>query len=214
MPEHHIIRVPRGVPEKGNPDIRTRILMECHDGHLNGHRGISNTYLSVRRRYEWPSLSKDVESFVSSCEACQASKKSRLQKGGTLVPLLIPLSHGTHYSCDFLTDLPKAGSLEHNTCLVIVDRFSKRVYLIPTWKKADSEITAGLFFDTIVRQNGAPLELVSDRDSKFTGNFWRTLWARMGTSLRLSSARSQSTDGQTKRVISVVEEIARTTGSI
>ena len=94
--------------------------------------------------------------------------------------------------------------------MVVVDRFSKRVFLIPTWKTASSEMTAELFFKHVVRVNGAPLEIVSDRDPKFTANFWRALWARMGTSLRLSSSRSQATDGQTERAICVVEEILRT----
>jgi hypothetical protein len=209
-PDSDVICVPKGTATDKTPDLRTKIIQELHDTPLAGHRGEHTTYLAVRRRYSWPRMSADVKAFVHSCEECQASKKSRLQKGGKLVPLLIPLSHGTHYSTDFLTDLPKASSQEYNTCLVIVDRFSKRVYLIPTWKNADAETTAEQFFTTIVRTNGAPLEIVSDRDSKFTSNFWRTLWSRMGTSLRLSSARSQSTDGQTERMIAVVEEILRT----
>jgi len=209
-PDSDVICVPKGTATDKTPDLRTKIIQELHDTPLAGHRGEHTTYLAVRRRYSWPRMSADVKAFVHSCEECQASKKSRLQKGGKLVPLLIPLSHGTHYSTDFLTDLPKASSQEYNTCLVIVDRFSKRVYLIPTWKNADAETTAEQFFTTIVRTNGAPLEIVSDRDSKFTSNFWRTLWSRMGTSLRMSSARSQSTDGQTERMIAVVEEILRT----
>jgi hypothetical protein len=209
-PDSDVICVPKGTATDSTPDLRTQIIQELHDTPLAGHRGSQTTYLAVRRRYSWPRIAADVKSFVHSCEECQASKKSRLQKGGKLVPLLIPLSHGTHYSTDFLTDLPKASSQEYNTCLVIVDRFSKRVYLIPTWKNADAEITAEQFFSTIVRTNGAPLEIVSDRDSKFTSNFWRSLWSRLGTSLRLSSARSQSTDGQTERMIAVVEEILRT----
>ena len=76
MPEGNIMCVPTGVPEKGNPDIRTRILMEYHDGHLNGQRGISNTYLSVRRRFKWPSLSKDVE---SSCHLVKYAKQAKVE---------------------------------------------------------------------------------------------------------------------------------------
>ena len=205
-----VICVPEGTAKNSKMNLRGQILSELHDTGLAGHRGNHATYLAVRRRYTWPKMSRDVENYVQSCDTCQSSKKSRQLKGGKLVPLLLPLTHGTHYSMDFLTDLPSATASEFNCCLVVVDRFSKRVYLIPTWKTADSEITAELFFANVVRHNGAPLELVSDRDSKFTANFWRALWRRMGTSLRLSSARSQSTDGQTERAIAVVEEILRT----
>ena len=204
------ICVPQGTASQGRPDIRTRVLMELHDTCMAGHRGIQETYNAVRRRYTWPKLHGDVEKYVQSCDTCQASKKSKMKPGGTLQPLTIPLTHGTHYSMDFLTDLPDASTQGYNAVMVVVDRFSKRVWLIPTWKKADSQTTAELFFNSVVRHNGAPLEIVSDRDPKFTSNFWRSLWARMGTSLRLSSARSQQTDGQTERAITVVEEILRT----
>ena len=209
-PERDVICIPKGIANNKEPDIRTRLMIEHHDSAMAGHRGVHSTYLHLRRRYTWPKMSKDVEKFVSSCEECQASKKGRQLKAGKVTPLQNPITHGTHYSMDFLTDLPKSSAREYDTCLVIIDRFSKRSFLIPTWKTADSEVTADLVFQHVVKYNGTPLEIVSDRDPKFTSNFWRTLWARMGTGLRMSSARSQSTDGQTERAIAVVEEILRT----
>ena len=65
-------------------------------------------------------------------------------------PLQIPSRPGTHYSIDFLTGIPKAGTKEHDAIMVVVDRYSKKLRAIPTWKKADAKLTAELFLNNVV----------------------------------------------------------------
>ena len=48
-------------------------------------------------------------------------------------------------------------------------------------------ILLNFFFKEIVRLHGLPRSIISDRDSKFVGNFWKTLWKKMGTELKFSS---------------------------
>lgn len=56
------------------------------------------------------------------------------------------------------------------------------------------------FFRDIVRIHGLPMNIVSDRDSKFVGHFWRTLWKKLGTNLSFSSAYHPQLDDQTEMV--------------
>ena len=61
----------------------------------------------------------------------------------------------------------------------------------------------------IIYENGICIEIVSDRDSKFTSKMWQDFHAALGITLSISSSRHQSTDGQTERAIAHVEELMR-----
>jgi hypothetical protein len=52
-----------------------------------------------------------------------------------------------------------------------------------------------MFFTEVVRLHGLPKTIVSDRDVKFVSYFWKTLWAKLGTQLKFSSAFHPQTDG-------------------
>ena len=192
-----------------NGSIRNTVISELHDSDISGHRGISATYLTVRRRYYWPKLSIDVKNYIKVCEICNTTKSDRRKKSGLLQPLQAASRPRTHYAMDFKTHLPKSGRDGYDNLLVVVDRFSKMVFLIPTFMTASAEFVAEQFFERIVRTRGLMLEIVSDRDPKFTCNFWRTIWKKTGTHLKLSTARHQSTDGQSENAIKIVEEILR-----
>ena len=110
---------------------------------------------------------------------------------------------------DFVTHLPMSSRHEYTAIMVVVDRFSKRLWTIPTWDIANARLTAELFMKHIIYENGICIEIVSDRDSKFTSKMWQDFHAALGITLSLSSSRHQSTDGQTERAIAHIEELMR-----
>ena len=67
-------------------------------------------------------------------------------------------------------------------------------------KTNDATNIANLFFSKIVKLHGLHLSIVSGRDTKFVGHFWRTLWKKLGTNLSFIFYYHLQTNGQTKVV--------------
>ena len=68
---------------------------------------------------------------------------------------------------------------------------------------------ADLYVNEIVRLHGIPVSIVSDRDPQFTSRFWKELHSAFGTRLDFSTAFHPQTDGQSERVIQVLEDLLR-----
>ena len=86
---------------------------------------------------------------------------------------------------DFLISLPKNGV--STSILVVVDRFSKLVHLIPLLSSTEAKDVAAAFFDSVICLHGLPARVISDIDLHVLSTFWRTLMEKhIGTTLKFS----------------------------
>ncbi|KAF1333232.1 Pol protein, partial [Globisporangium splendens] len=187
--------------------LRHRLLYEYHDSPSGGHLGREKTFLNLSRDYYWPHMYKWVRKYVRTCEICQRVKPS----GSTQAPLrslAVPSDSWKSVSMDFIFGLPR-DTHGRNGILVFVDRFSKMVHLAPVSDKISAEKTAKVFVDVVFRLHGLPVEIVSDRDTRFTSKFCRALFGLLDTKLSMSTAAHPETDGQTERVNRVLEDVLR-----
>ena len=109
---------------------------------------------------------------------------------------------------DFVTQLPET-SKGYDALMVVVDRLTRMTVLIPTYTHVTAPEAARLFFEHVFTRYGMPTSIVSDRDPRFTGNFWQHLYKCLGTKLRMSSAYHPQTDGLTERMNRTVEQMLR-----
>ena len=76
---------------------------------------------------------------------------------------------------DFVFGFP-AESHTNTGIPVFVDRFSKMVDLVAVPESINASACARIFIYTVFRLHGLPRELVSDRDPRFTAEFWRSVF--------------------------------------
>ena len=78
-----------------------------------------------------------------------------------------------------------------------------------TSKEVTTMEYAQIFVDTVFRLHGLPKVIISDWDPRFTGKFWRALFDLLGMDLRFSIAFHPQTDGQSERMIQMLENFIR-----
>lgn len=62
-----------------------------------------------------------------------------------------------------------------------------------------AEQTAKLLVDRIVRHQGLPRVIRSDRDARFTSDVWQSIWSCLGTQLSLTTAHHHQSNGMPER---------------
>jgi transposase InsO family protein len=90
-----------------------------------------------------------------------------------------------------------------------VDRLTKVAHFIHVKTTYSGPQLAELYMLRIVCLHGVPNKIVSDRGTQFTSKFWERLHETLDTQLRFSSAYHTQTNGQTKRVNQILEDMLR-----
>ena len=193
------------------PDVlklKEDILHDNHDIPLAGHQGYDRTYELIQRDYYWRNMAKNIREYVLSCDLCQRNKASNHLSYGLLKPLPIPDRNWEQVSIDFIVKLPLTPD-GFDAITVCVDRLSKMAHFIASHTTDNALVVSQLYLEHIFRLHGLPKVIVSDRDPKFTGHFWKSLQTLLGTKLGLSTSYHPQTDGQTERVNRTLEQMLR-----
>ncbi|GJX84257.1 putative reverse transcriptase domain-containing protein [Tanacetum coccineum] len=109
---------------------------------------------------------------------------------------------------DFVLRLPRTPS-DYDSIWVIVDRFTKSAHFLPMKKTDSMEKLTQLYLKEIVCRHEVPVSIISDRDSHFAYGFWRSLQKALGTDVNMSTAYHPETDGQSERMIQILEDMLR-----
>ncbi|KAG2769360.1 hypothetical protein PC116_g23101 [Phytophthora cactorum] len=133
--------------------------------------------------------------YLRACEVCQHVKPAAFSQA-PLQSLPTPPECWQSISMDFGFSHPP-DSKRRTGIVVFVDRFSKMVHLAAVPAEVTAVQTARLFVDMVFKHHGMPLDIVSDRDPRFTARFWQEAFTLLGTQLSMSTVDHPQTDGQT-----------------
>ncbi|MBW0552093.1 hypothetical protein O181_091808 [Austropuccinia psidii MF-1] len=108
---------------------------------------------------------------------------------------------------NWVTGRVPGGKENSNSCLVIVNRYSKSVRCLPCHKEDTAMDTALLFWNNIISTVGVPKIIINYRDPKFTSEIWTNLYDILGTKLAFSTAYHPQPDGLAERMIQTMKDI-------
>jgi hypothetical protein len=179
-----------------------------HDTPSAGHYGIAKTCKAIQKLFFWTSMREDVARYVTNCVSCARNKARRHAPYGRLQTIPVPKKPWYSVSMDLIIKLPVTAR-GHDSICVFVDRLTKMVHFMPCKEKLSAKGFAELYVDNVFRYHGLSEEFISDRDSRFTSEFWKGVTELLGTRLCVSSSFNPQTDGQTERVNQTLEAYLR-----
>ena len=153
-------------------------------------------------------MSHDIESYCKSCGICMTSKDTNSKLTGLLHSLPISDRPWQSIGLDFMGPLPKSNNLDY--LLVVIDRLTSQVHLVPTTMTVTTRGIMWLILKEVVRLHGIPESIVSDRDTIFTSIFWKELHRLMGSKLLISTAFHPQMNGATERANRSIAQILHT----
>ena len=84
---------------------------------------------------------------------------------------------------------------------------TKLVHFLPIKIGYSTERLARMYIDEIVRLHGILVSIVSDLDTRFVSQFWRSLHRAMHTKLEFSITFHPQTDGWSKKMIQILKDM-------
>jgi hypothetical protein len=106
---------------------------------------------------------------------------------------------------DFIIRLPRSTE-QNDAIMLVVDKLSKVAHFIHVKSTCKAIDIAIIFMKEIFRLHGMPKEIISDRDTKFTSNFWKSLCVGFETKLLFSTSYHPQTDAGKSSVRRHVED--------
>jgi hypothetical protein len=189
-------------------EIRKTIFDEAHMSKFSIHPSSTRMYEDLKQNFWWSNMKVDITKYVAECDTCHRMKASHLKSTGVLQPLSIPMWKWNDISMDFIVGLTLTAKKKYSIW-DIVDRLTKTAHFIAVHTTYSVQQYAQLYMDQIVRLHGIPKTIIFDRGTQFVACFWEQLHECLGTKLIHSSSNHPQTDGQTKRINQILEDMLR-----
>ena len=187
---------------------RNFVLKEAHESPFeSAHAGPERLWQSLSSRFYWKRMKLDILKFCRSCDVCQKTKSPNFTRFGMLIPNPIPARPYQSISMDFIVNLPWSEGF--NAIYVVVDHLTKHASFIPTTTGLDAKGFAHLFVKIIACRFGLPESIITDRDPRWSSDFWMEVAKALRTRMSLSSSHHPQHDGQTEVVNKLLTTMLR-----
>ncbi|MBW0526286.1 hypothetical protein O181_066001 [Austropuccinia psidii MF-1] len=157
----------------------------------------------------WPKWEQELSEHINTFERFQKANRKHGKKYELLQHIEEPKHPWETINMDWVTGPVPGGKKDFNSCLSIVNRYSKSVRCLPCHKEDTAMDTALLLWNNIISTCGVPKVIISYRNPKLTSEFWTSLYDMLGTKLAFSTDYHPQTDVLAGRMIQTMEDILR-----
>ncbi|MBW0489994.1 hypothetical protein O181_029709 [Austropuccinia psidii MF-1] len=176
------------------------IIQEFHDCPYMGHMSEDRTKERIPSTAWWTQWEQILGEYINTCERSQKANMKHVNYG-IFQHIEDPKHPWETINMNWLTGIFPGGNKNFNSCLVRVESFRTRVKCLQCHNGDKAMATALLFWKHIILTCGVPKFILSDRDPKFTFNFWNKLYDMLGTKLAFYTAYHTHTDRLAGRIM-------------
>lgn len=163
--------------------------------HGLSHPGARATLDLIRKRFVWPSMSKDVKLWCKNCIDCQKSKIQR----HTVTPtgsFGLPSARFAHVHLDIVGPLPPSKGFVY--ALTCVDRFTRWPEVFPMTDQTANTV-ADTFYSGWVARFGVPETILTDQGRQFESDLFTSLAKFLGITKTRTTAYNPKCNGAVER---------------
>ncbi|CAN6700958.1 unnamed protein product [Malus baccata var. baccata] len=181
-----------------NAKLKKEILDEAHTSAYVMHPGGTKMYHTIRPFYYWLDMKREIAEYVSMCAICQQVKAERKKLFGLMQPFPVPQWKWENITMDFVYKLLRTQN-GYDDIWVVVDRLTKSAHFIPVREKYSLSRLAKLSISQIVKYHGVPVNIIFDRDPRFTSKkscrtplYWSEVSERVLVGLEIEDVTTQN----------------------
>ncbi len=147
-------------------NLVSTVIEALHSVPHAGHPGKDRCLYQARLEYYWPTMRKDIHSYVDKCHTC-AVKKGSVGRPVKILRYPTPLEPWDTLAIGHLK-LP-TSSEGHQYLLVAIDHFSRYSILVPLKDKTATTVATALI-DYVFCPFNTPKTLLSDNGTEFNNS--------------------------------------------
>lgn len=174
-----------------------QVIEQHHDTLFSGHQGVKKTIGVLKQRYYWPTLTKDVEDYISKCVSCNQRKATKQARAplGRIQPATKPFEL---VSLDIVGPLPVTTS-GHRYLLTFMDYLTRYCEAIPIPNQT-AETVAREFVQKIITRYGVPSKLLTDQGRNFVSALFKGVCTLLGVQKLQTTPYHPQCNGMVERL--------------
>jgi transposase InsO family protein len=176
-----------------------KVLQESHDE--RSHLGYFKTLKTIKTRYYWRYMNRDIKKYVNQCARCKASKTpTHITRPPMGSQKIAPYPWHT-ISMDLMERLPRSKK-GFSSLLVVTDWFTKMVLMTPV-RSTGAQAICKFVEDQVFLLFGVPKYVITDNGKAFISRQFKNLLSEYQVLHRLNPAHHPQ-HNPTERVNKVI----------